>query len=112
VLDTPGDAMQGTAGRHPISDKKDIFVSRSNQEAERTMAHCQCAVGSDENVKRGLGVLVFAMFLNGCATRPQSIHSSAHEKSSTRKLVDYAGNPCVDQNMKIKAPVCLFPRWE
>jgi hypothetical protein len=107
-----GDAMPGTVGRRPVSDKKDIFVPRCNQAAARTMAHCQCAVGSDENVKRGLSVLVFAMLLNGCATRPQSIHSGAHEKSSTRRLVDYAGNPCGDQNMKIKAPVCLFPRWE
>ena len=70
-------------------------------------------------VKRRTAIAMFALclfLLDGCAplTGPQvqAQHGAGKGPSSTHRLVDYAGRPCGNQNMHVKAPVCLFPRME
>jgi hypothetical protein len=56
-------------------------------------------------------VLGFAVMLAGCAAQAPSqarISSGARSQASAT-LVDYAGEPCGDQNVHVKSPPCLFP---
>jgi hypothetical protein len=61
-------------------------------------------------MKRLCIFFAFAIMQTGCASQPQSRDLTSNQQASDGTAVDYAGLPCGDQNMHVKAPVCLFPR--
>jgi PBP1b-binding outer membrane lipoprotein LpoB len=63
-------------------------------------------------MKRLCSILAFAIVLTGCATPPQADDPAANRSSSDGVVVDYDGVPCLNQNMHVKLPLCLFPRTE
>jgi starvation-inducible outer membrane lipoprotein len=61
-------------------------------------------------MKRLCTIFAFAIVLTGCATQPQSRHRTSNRQLPDGTVVDYAGMPCGNQNMRVKSPLCLYPR--
>jgi hypothetical protein len=69
------------------------------------------------SLKRTLLTLPFFAVLSVLAEAPAhgstSLQSDQRsDRHATTNVVDYAGQPCGDQHLHVKVPVCLFPRVE
>ncbi|APA88669.1 hypothetical protein BJG93_25500 [Paraburkholderia sprentiae WSM5005] len=54
--------------------------------------------------------LIFVALLNGCAYPSAQAYRAPLAQTVTTRTVDYAGLPCGNQYMYVKAPPCYFPR--